>query len=477
MNPFVTIIFAVCCGIAELSPPVVMEHWMGRAMLILSVTMISPLTAVLQTRWVASSLVRSRESRKRQDRIVGRLSLTHSIVWAATGILTFLLLDWPSVVARWDSLVEIPVIYELVLLSPLMISLVGSWLVFFDIQQYYVSPRNQWTFNWAKRWEFAWERIRMHLIVMLAPLVLLLTGMRFAYLLQQFSVPQIVIGGALLGLWVSAMLPYLFLMFLSTRKFSDEKQLHQLKDTCLDSGVAVQKIRIWETGNRVANAAVAGFLPGFRVVLLTDVLIEHFSAEEVKAIVRHEAGHIKLQHLPLKVLFIMLPMAALMIDQTQSLGLHQGLESLLGSNRIFDISVVNIAQGIVASLFVVYLFAVLRWLNHQLEYEADLFAALELKRKQPLCVEINDQGLASVDVVASTANEATRSALEKLAVIAPHQVHRSTFMHPSIMKRVRLLDSVADNPRKAREFQRSLRRRNVLILLPWVALLALAIFV
>ena len=455
MNLFVTIIFAICYGIAAYGPPVKIENSTQWLSLIFFVTLLAPVTAVLQTRWVADRLTKSRSSWDLQNKILGRLSRFHSTVWATTGILIFACLGWPSIVADSWKLTNVPILYELVLVSPLLLSLIGSWFAFFDIQQFYGRTTKRWSLNWNQRWEFVSVRIRIHLITMLVPLLLILTGLRYANVIQQFTVAQIVIATALLGIWISAMMPFLFMLIWETHPIADSRLMRRLQNVCSNCGVSVTKIRIWKTGNQIANAAVTGLLPGFRIVLLTDALIKHFSPEEVVAIVRHEAGHIKLLHLPLKIFFITLPMVTLILDQTQATGIHRAIESVVGSNGFLNLPAEIIAQMLIAVAFLSYLFFVLRWLNHRLEHEADLFAAMEF-----------------AETSTDDANKHARSALEKLAAITPQHRKRSTFLHPSIESRIALLNSVADDREIAQRFQKIFRRRSWMILVPWIVLLA-----
>jgi Zn-dependent protease with chaperone function len=129
----------------------------------------------------------------------------------------------------------------------------------------------------------------------------------------------------------------------------------------------------------------------------------------------------------------------------------------VGASGVFGFSGAQVTQCVIAVLFIIYLFAVLRWLNHRLEHEADLFAAMELGPNH-----------------SPQTNQHTRSALEKLGAIAPQQLNRSTFLHPSISSRIALLESAERDGSIAKTFQRSLRRRNLVILIPWVALLLIA---
>lgn len=457
MNLFVTLIFVACCAIAEYSAPVLIDDWSRRLMLTVFLTCLAPFSAIVQTRWIATELTRAKQSPELQDTIVGRLSKAHSLIWAASGLLIFLVLDWPSVVSQMGDLPQVPVVYEAFLLSPLVVSLIGSWLAFYDIQQFYGHSQTRWTLNWTQRWNFASVRIRAHLVAMSVPVIIVLTGIRLTPLLSQFSTVQIVLGMALVGLWGCAMLPYLFMLIWDTQGIADPQQRQQLRSVFQHSQIAVSQIRVWKTGNQIANAAVAGFLPGFRIVVLTDSLMKHFTCEEIAAVVRHEAGHIKLMHLPLKLFFVLLPMVALILDQTHRWGIHRALTVLIDPAWSWELPVANVVQAIMATGFIVYLFFVLRWLNHRLEHESDLFAAMGTEAQD----DIN-------------ANGHMQSALEKLGAISPQQLNRSTFLHPSIADRIALLQSFEHDRGLAKEFRRSYHRRNMVILLPWVAMLALS---
>ena len=462
MNLFVTFIFGVCYCIAEFSPLVEVENWTIRLSMVATATLVAPLMATLQARWVANRLIQNRNSWDLQNAIVSRHSRIHSALWGATGLLVFASLDWPSLVAMTWLRSDVPVLYELLLLSPLMLSLIGSWFAFFDIEQLYLRPRQRWTINWQKRWAFISVRIRTHLMTMLVPLVILLIGLRFSHFIHNFSLPQIVLAAAILGLWISAIIPFLFLFVWETRPIADAQLLKSLQDICLNHGIRISRMRVWKTGDKIANAAVTGLLPGFRIVLLTDALLKHFTKDEVATIVRHEVGHVKLLHLPLKIFFVILPMVALILDQTHVKGIHHGLASVVGEAGIFGFTGAQITPCLIAVLFIIYLFTVLRWLNHRLEHEADLFAALELAP--------------SICPPTQSTNQHARSALEKLGAISPQQLTRSTFLHPSILSRIKLLELAAEDGSIAPTFQQSFRRRNALILLPWVILLVIAVY-
>ena len=67
-------------------------------------------------------------------------------------------------------------------------------------------------------------------------------------------------------------------------------------------GVPIRDIRVLDaSGSKVANAFVMGLTQRTRTVLITDVLLEKFTPQEVDAVFAHELGHAKGRHVPIKL--------------------------------------------------------------------------------------------------------------------------------------------------------------------------------
>jgi Zn-dependent protease with chaperone function len=62
-------------------------------------------------------------------------------------------------------------------------------------------------------------------------------------------------------------------------------------------------LRVWPTGGWLANAAIVGFLPRLRLVLLTDGLLMGLRRPELLAVLAHELGHARRHHVLLYTLF------------------------------------------------------------------------------------------------------------------------------------------------------------------------------
>ena len=95
--------------------------------------------------------------------------------------------------------------------------------------------------------------------------------------------------------------PFLLLFVWRNKKIDNAELRAELIHTCYQHRLHIHDIRIWITGNQIINALVAGILPRFRIILLTDSLVKLFPRNELLAIVRHEAGHLRLWHLPIRI--------------------------------------------------------------------------------------------------------------------------------------------------------------------------------
>lgn len=175
-------------------------------------------------------------------------------------------------------------------------------------------------------------------------------------------------------------------------------------------GVKVRDIRaIKGRTEKHANALVAGVIPPFKYIFITDYLVEQLDDEELMAIVAHEVGHAKKRHLLIKLVVPFLSIAAMV-----GLIALLGALDVLGDGALIPL-LVALPLVMVGSVFLVQGVVGLR-----LEHSADDFA------KETV-------GL-----------EPTISALEKLA--EANMAKRDTgrvfnllAQHPSIEKRVERL--------------------------------------
>ena len=103
-------------------------------------------------------------------------------------------------------------------------------------------------------------------------------------------------------LYLSLLLAYIFspLYFQLTGKSREikEGEIFDVYTEMLNkAGVSPRKLMILTLDNNRANALITGLLPNFGGVFLTETLVKNLDTEEIKAIIAHELGHIKKNHL------------------------------------------------------------------------------------------------------------------------------------------------------------------------------------
>ena len=56
-------------------------------------------------------------------------------------------------------------------------------------------------------------------------------------------------------------------------------------------------ILLWQTNHNMGNAAVMGLVPRMHYILLSDVLLETMTDQQIEAVFAHEIGHVKHWHM------------------------------------------------------------------------------------------------------------------------------------------------------------------------------------
>jgi len=153
---------------------------------------------------------------------------------------------------------------------------------------------------------------------------------------------------------VMALSPYLIMIFQSTRPLEGSMR-ESLEDFCNENDYSLRDIKLLEAkGVKSANAVVAGTLPRFNYVFITDYLIENFSEDEIEAILAHELGHLEGKHLWIKglasFLFFGIWMALILkadvlVPVINSLGIYGVMGASFGMIMLYFIGV----QGLVSS--------------------------------------------------------------------------------------------------------------------------------
>lgn len=218
-------------------------------------------------------------------------------------------------------------------------------------------------------------------------------------------------------LWLSLLIPVAAvvaypllakLLFPLTRLSRLQKRKLQRVLPCIDDQFA-EKLRVWETGDRVCNAAVLGCVPGFSFVLVSDALLHRLSPRYAAAIVAHEVGHLRLWHVPIRL-------------------------SIVFAGGILGMTLVHLVehfadwqtltQSIVILATIAYMTLMLHFVAPLLEFQADAFA---------------------VDLLGKDDQSRRRSArvliraLSKLTLLSGIDPNQNTWLYPSFEQRRRMI--------------------------------------
>ncbi len=215
--------------------------------------------------------------------------------------------------------------------------------------------------------------------------------------------------------------------------------------------IRFRDVLVWDTaGGKIANAGMAGLMPMFRYIFLTNSLLDDFTMDEIETVVAHEFGHIKYRHM---MLYLVLSFGYLVFYSVLYVRLLPVIRDLhLG---ITAIAFFSAAATLLA--FYTYFIFIFRFLSRRFERQADLYA------------------------VDSTGKpEVFKSALVKLSATnyTPRRTSRWVELvrtHPSISRRLEFVDRGVQGYADAAKYRRPIFRAgrvSVLVLIALVLLFA-----
>jgi STE24 endopeptidase len=142
----------------------------------------------------------------------------------------------------------------------------------------------------------------------------------------------------------------------------------RLEALCRRSGVRYRDILFWDTDHNMGNAAVMGIIPFMRYILLSDVLIETMTDDQIEAVFAHEVGHVVHRHMAWFVVFFAVLFTALW-----------GVERAAESTRWFGANVLVIGSLILSPAAFCLGFGLL---SRRFERQADVYAARSLQKSR-----------------------------------------------------------------------------------------------
>lgn len=446
MNLLIGFVVILCLIVCEFNSQTPVEDVWTRTFATLFIAACVPALAILQTFILSRRAKKTNLSPAQRQSSLNRLIVCHGAVWLAASLMIVCSIRWQIVVRQNWGLDRWPLVDELLILLPILASLLASWWIFCDIG--HLAERKSAGHSWvghildSKRLTFITVRFRVHAALTLLPIAIFVFMRDLTRLSENFPTVS-AMGAVSATLLVFLGYPFLISIIWNLKPIAEPELKETLERFCRQHRLRVFGVRVWNTDNQILNAMVAGFVPGFRMIILTDAMLSRFPREELFAILRHEAGHIRLWHLPIRASFVLLPLLVLAVGEY--LGVSVG-DRLNAGLAIAGIMMPHpwLAPSIV---YLAYLALALGWLSRKMEFEADLYAATHATTGTAL-----DEAV----LVRSSANELL-DALLRLACYFPKHCYRPTLLHPSLsdrMKRIaQLRDGTANRERLTRVWQ------------------------
>ena len=134
MNLLIGLVIVVCLFVCEIDSQSAAEDVWTRVAAMLLVAFSVPGLAVFQTLVLTKNSKLSQLPAEQQEKTLQRLAICHSGVWLVASLMIVWAIKWQTVVrSNWE-LNQWPLVDEALILLPIVLSLVASWAIFYDVQ-------------------------------------------------------------------------------------------------------------------------------------------------------------------------------------------------------------------------------------------------------------------------------------------------------------------------------------------------------
>jgi Zn-dependent protease with chaperone function len=351
-------------------------------------------------------------------------------------------LGWGFVGKEWASEMHLTALTEFLLFAPYLAALLLGWTQSYRAER--ASHRlAQVSEPFIGAWAYLGFQVRHNLLLVVPPIVLTLALRGFLLAFPALEQYDSVLAAAGVVLLVGAIVsvPLILRVFLGLRPLADGPLRQRLEEAARRLRFSFNDILVWNTRRSVANAMVSGAIPWLRYIVLTDLLLDRLTPEEVEAVFGHEVGHVKHHHMLLYILFFLGSVALLTGVWKYCEGMIEPAAELAAGARAVDAAgwaaSAEVAAGpVLLAVIAVYVFVVFGFLSRRCERQADLYG----------CRAVSPGAFIS--------------ALEKVADLNGIPRHKvgwlASWQHPTIAQRVAFIESLRDNPALEPSFQRSL---------------------
>jgi Zn-dependent protease with chaperone function len=374
---------------------------------------------------------------------------------------------------------------EFAVLAPYLITLIGSWAIFFDAERllHLTGSSSGAHGRFFSRAGYVSFLFRHHLLMVFTPLLLIITQLSVLRLNPNLLDSPWAKLGAFVGLFLFILLlPSVVPLVLGLRPMPEGRIRQRLMEAAERLGVRYRNLYVWDTRGNLATAMVTGLIPQFRQIVFTDLLLASLTDDEIEAVFGHEVGHVKHGHLLYYAGFLMLSFLTLGAAYR---GVESSISSALPSADVLLICTV-LATGC-------YLFLVFGFISRRCERQADVFGCKAVSCPERNCVSHGPEtelvaggkalcptgigvfvrALERVEEVNGMARNSVRTVRAGLVgrlagLLRLVGVCLATWQHSTISKRVEFLKTLAEQPQRERHFQWQVTT------LRWVLMLILA---
>lgn len=348
----------------------------------------------------------------------------------------------------------------------------------------------------APRSRFVLMRIRSELGLALGPLLLIMawletvnTFIPIDYTWQRIPLAPTVqfIGAAIIFIFSPVIVRYLW----NTTPMPEGIIRQRITDLCQTHHVRVRQCLLWITQSDgsigITNAAVMGLLSRFRYILITDALIQRMPVDQVEAVIAHELGHVKRQHLFwLLMVAIALLIGSEIIAQFAIDTYHANATTVLDSTDTMDgydntdssgnttsSDTLNAAAFLTLGLWII----TFGWVSRRFERQADTFAvqhfALTYRSENNA---VGFDGFDNANRITDAAIENMRAALLNVAQLNHTNPRKRSWRHGSIAWRCNYLATLIDKNPEQLPIDRTIARIKIITGFTVIGFLAYELF-
>jgi STE24 endopeptidase len=407
---------------------------------------------------------------------------------------------------------RIPLLPDLLILSPFFGSIALAWTLLYPVElrirkeslrlEASGAPRSDGASEstlivgpQASLASYLFDKFRHQVFIVAVPMGIIVVA---KFLIDQFKYDLIRltrlnwIADSLLGITSVAVLfmsPVLLRFIWSTVPLPDGPLRNRFVQTCRRIGLRYREILLWRTHGLAVNAAVMGFVPRLRYILVSDALLQTMNDDEIEAVFGHEAGHVRHWHLHFFALFGLLStfvasIAFLLFGFTYKLNDPHYIRSLLAGvvpynpaqdpvGLVYDPAILGLI--VLAALLACWLFG-FGWLSRKFERQADLYGIRCITPDIRNCTDrcpVHGAGeqenrrtgegerspahlLACSPALCVSAAQLFGRTLLKIADLNGIPRHAPSWRHGSIDSRCELIERLATDPQELRRFDRTL---------------------